>query len=102
MKGPSMIYARELPGGGFVAIETTDATQDAAFRGRISVERRADPARRGGHTPPVVAEVSGPTEAAVFHELYPIAADNVAIARAILRWQAAKNRAGGAAPRREQ
>jgi hypothetical protein len=94
MKGPSMIYARELPGGGFVSIETQNAGAEAPYRGRISVERRADPVRRAGHTPPVVAEVSGPTEAAVFHELYPIAADNVAIARAILRWQAAKNRSG--------
>ncbi len=104
MKGPSMIYARELPGGGFVAIETTDtqAAKESSFRGRISVERRADPARRGGHTPPVVAEVSGPTEDAVFHELYPIAADNVAIARAILRWQAARSRAIASEPRREQ
>lgn len=93
MKGPSMIYARELPGGGFVSIETLDADA-AACRGRISVERRADPTRRAGHAPPVVAEVSGRTEAEVFHELYPIAADNVAIARAILKWQAAKNRSG--------
>lgn len=94
MKGPSMIYARELPGGGFVSIETQGAGAESAFLGRISVERRADPTRRSGHAPPVVAEVSGPSEAAVFHELYPIAADNVAIARAILKWQAAKMRSG--------
>lgn len=95
MKGPSMIYARELPGGGYVSIETVDAEAEARFQGRVSVERRADPVRRAGHAPPVVAEASGPSEAAVFHELYPIAADNVAISRAILKWQAAKNRAAG-------
>src|SRR5829696_1298057 len=83
MKGPSMIYARELPGGGFVSIETQHAGAEAPYRGRISVERRADPVRRAGHTPLVVDEVNDQTEAAVFHEVYPIGADNVAIARAI-------------------
>jgi hypothetical protein len=56
-------------------------------RARIAVERRTDPTRRDGHTPPVIAVAEGPSAQSVFRELLAIASDNVAIARALLRWQ---------------
>jgi hypothetical protein len=69
-------YSRALPGGGLVFIE------DAPDGARLWVERRTDPHRRVGHTPPILARA---TDA---NELIEIASDNVAVARAIQRWQA--------------
>jgi len=43
--------------------------------------------RRDGHTPPIVASAEGGTLQAVFAKLFAIAADNVAVARALLRWK---------------
>ncbi|GAC1318588.1 MAG: hypothetical protein NVSMB22_00600 [Chloroflexota bacterium] len=86
-----MLYSRDLPGGGYVAIEAIPR-EGPGYSARISVERRADPSRRLGHSPPVIAELQGDSRADVFEELYRIAADNVAVARGILRWQAQRSR----------
>jgi hypothetical protein len=115
-----LLYSRELPGGGIVMIEAltshggggggggggaasegikgaeggggSPGSKGSGFcRGRISVERRVDPKRREGHTPPVIAEVDAPSQAAVFQELYRIASDNVAIARGLIQWQARRH-----------
>jgi hypothetical protein len=50
----SQLYHRELPGGGYVAIEMVvdGDTTDAAELDRVAVERRGDEARRSGHQPP--------------------------------------------------
>jgi len=77
------IYRRELPGGGFVAIVV--ARDREAPRTRVSVERRAVDERRRGHQPVVIAEADGDERSASFIDLFRIAADNVAIARALLR-----------------
>lgn len=82
-------YTRELPGGGYVAIESL-SSDDGVHRARISVERRNEFDRRDGHERPVIAELEGSSRSAVFDELYRIAVDNVAIARGIMRWQAAR------------
>lgn len=83
------LYRRNLPGGGFVNIETdSSATQEQAHRAVITVERRSDPSRRDGHNPPIVAVSEGPSAQSVFRQLLEIAADNIAIARALLRSQA--------------
>ncbi len=87
MDSHGVLYTRELPGGGYVAIEAVGEETDL-FRARVSVERRTDPERRAGHVPPVIAEASGASRTTVFNELYQIAADNVAVASGILRWQA--------------
>ena len=87
MDSHGVLYTRELPGGGYVAIEAV-GEEAAVFRARVSVERRTDPERRMGHLPPVIAEASGESRTTVFNELYRIAADNVAVASGILRWQA--------------
>jgi len=49
----SQLYHRELPGGGYVAIEmVTDGDAGMTELERIAVERRGDEARRFGHQPP--------------------------------------------------
>jgi hypothetical protein len=54
-------------------------------RTRVSVERRSQDERRDGHRPVVIAEVDGDERSPAFADLYRIAADNAAIARALLR-----------------
>jgi hypothetical protein len=92
------LYRRDLPGGGYVAIDVThddDSSErrshrvggePTAERARISVERRMTEERRTGHEPPIVAEVPG-DDPAQLGELFKIAADNAALARALLQWQ---------------
>jgi hypothetical protein len=85
---PNILYTRALPGGGYVAVEAERDDPDGTHRGWVSVERRADPVRRSGHRPPIIAEATAPSYASVLQELYQIAADNVSIAKGLLRWQA--------------
>lgn len=85
------LYLRELPGGGLVTIEATSG-EGPEVSCRLAVERRSDSRRREGHTPPIIAEVSAPTQSAAFRTLYEIAADNVAVARGLLVWQARRIR----------
>lgn len=87
------LYRRELPGAGYVAIDLMQVEEDAAVRTstgsriRVSVERRADEQRRSGHHPPIVAEFTGDDRAPEVGELYRMAADNAALARALIEWQ---------------
>jgi len=80
-------FQRELPGGGFVAIEVTSrkpAWRDRVYAGRVVVERRAGP-RREGHEPPVIATASGGSMEAVVEQLLPAAQNNATIGAALLR-----------------
>ena len=80
------VYRRELPGGGYVAIDVQRrAAERTSCRSRVSVERRGKDERRDGHRPVVIAEADGDEKSPQFTELYRIAADNSAIARALLR-----------------
>ena len=79
-----VIEATELPS----AVPGAEGT-DSTYRASLCVERRTDPARRSGHSPPVVAEARGESTEALLESLYPIASDNVAVAQRILLWQAA-------------
>ena len=88
------LYRRELPGVGYVAIDLTQphdesepARTSAGSRIRVSVERRAEGERRSGHHPPIVAEFTGDHRAPEVGELYRMAADNAALARALIEWQ---------------
>jgi hypothetical protein len=97
------LYRRDLPGGGFVAIDvsgnSTPETNEVLEaregipgereipRTRIYVERRSDKSRRFGHEPPIIAEVLGEVSPSEAGELYRMASDNVAVARALLAWQ---------------
>lgn len=94
MSETAVLFTRDLPGGGYVSIEALPA-EEGVHKARVSVERRSDPGRRMGHLPPIIATLEGPSRNAVFEELYRIAVDNVAIARGIMRWQAARRRDGG-------
>jgi len=82
-----LLYSRELPGGGMVTIEALPEGSPSV-QARVTVERRSDPKRREGHVPPVIAEARSSTQASAFKELYGIAADNVAVARGLIQWQA--------------
>jgi hypothetical protein len=85
------LYERELPGGGFVAVQVADrGPEQQQCEGRISVERRVERERREGHEPPVIVHLQGDSPRTVFNELYRIASDNVAVARAILAWQSGR------------
>jgi hypothetical protein len=80
-------YTRALPGGGFVAIDVTPVLSVLGrrhFRGTLVVERRAG-ARCEGHSPPVIAEVSGKSVDSVLRKLLPAAECNPAIGAALLR-----------------
>ena len=94
------LYRRELPGAGYVAIDltrssddTSDVQRSEASRIRLFVERRADEERRVGHTPPMVAEFAGDQRAPEVGELYRMAADNAALARALIEWQGRQRKA---------
>jgi hypothetical protein len=89
------LYLRELPGGGLVTIEAT-SSENSSVSCRLAVERRSDSRRREGHPPPVIAEISAPTQSAAFRTLYEIAADNVAVARGLLIWQSRRAKHGAA------
>jgi hypothetical protein len=80
-----LLFSRTLPGGGVVTIEAEP--QEAACRAVLTVERRTDSTRRDGHVAPVIAEAVGPTEAAAFEQLYPIATNNVRVAQHLRSWQ---------------
>ena len=93
------LYRRELPGAGYVAIDVTHANDESeparsseGSRIRVSVERRADEERRSGHHPPIVAEFTGDDRAPEVGELYRMAADNAALARALMEWQGRRQR----------
>ncbi len=80
------LYRRSLPGGGYVNVAAESPSAAGIHRAYIAVERRVDPVRREGHEPPVVASAEGATRQTVFAQLLEIAADNVAVARALLAW----------------
>ena len=57
----SQLYHRELPGGGYVAIEMVidGDPSGVAEMERIAVERRGDETRRFGHQPPSFTKPAG-------------------------------------------
>lgn len=90
MDSPALLYTRALPGGGFVVIQANRVPGMPAptYWAAVFVERRTDPSRRLGHAPPVVAEALGESHGQLLQALFPIAADNVAVAQHLLHWQA--------------
>lgn len=92
------LYRRPMPGGGYVEVELDEPPADmtpeaAAVRGRVILERRADPGRRYGHPAPVVAEMAGDDRDELMADLFRLASDNVALARNLMRRQSARQRA---------
>lgn len=84
------LYERELPGGGYVAVDVSfeKAGDREVPRTVVCVERRSDEVRRSGHVPPVIASADCDETAPLFSDMIRIARDNVEIARALLDWQA--------------
>lgn len=78
------LFHRDLPGGGFVAIEVVGGGDSSRRTVRIVVERRGDRGRRTGHRAPIIHVEEWRPEAGL-GDLYRIACDNVAIARGLLR-----------------
>jgi hypothetical protein len=94
------IYRRPMPGGGYVEVELDAAPSQTArvkrsgpIRGRVIMERRADPGRRSGHAAPVVAELAGDDRDELMADLFRLARDNAALARSLMRMDAARERA---------
>ena len=98
VQSPDVLYVRELPGGGFVTIEGQAAPDGNPFHGALTVERRSDPERRSGHVPPVVLEADGASPDEVLDRLVEVANNNVAVATALLRWQASRGAGDGGTP----
>ncbi|HET7553819.1 MAG TPA: hypothetical protein VFK04_21175 [Gemmatimonadaceae bacterium] len=94
MDSSELLYSRDLPGGGRVTIEALSGEEadPSRCRARVVVERRRDPQRREGHTPPVIVEAEAPTRARAYDELVVIASDNVAVARGLIQWQSRSGR----------
>ena len=92
MPAHAVLYSRDLPGGGFVAIDATPIELSGAggHRARLWVERRADHTRRTGHAPPVIAQCTADDPEAAMAELRTIASDNVQLALAMRRWAQAR------------
>jgi hypothetical protein len=85
---PERVYYRDLPGGGFVAIDVNlDARwlRRRRYRGALIAERRAPP--RAAAAAPVLAEATGNSVDAVVQQLFPAAQSNLAIGAAFLRRQ---------------
>ena len=83
------MYARSMPGGGYVRVELVLRDREAVASerrlGRVVIEPRDALPRRDGAAPLVVEEVEGEDENAVVAECFRIARDNAAIARRVLR-----------------
>lgn len=79
------LFHRDLPGGGYVAIDVADAKRAVDERlVRLVIERRGTRERRAGHQPPVLREERWVTESG-FGDLYRLASDNAALAREVMR-----------------
>lgn len=81
------VYCRQLPGGGFVAIEIKAVRTlfgQRRYRGEVVVEQRVEVERRRGHVAPAVASAERETVAAVIHELFPVAQSNTLLASSVL------------------
>ena len=95
----SPLYRRPMPGGGYVEVELeipgeeTNEGADRMLHGRIIMERRADPGRRHGHQPPVVAELTGDDCDELIAELFRLARDNAALARSLMRLRSVRQHA---------
>lgn len=81
------VYQRDLPSGGYIAIEATEVSPLFAppkIRGHVVVERRSQE-RRVGHRPPLAAIAERDSLADIMTALLPIAENDGAIAEVLSR-----------------
>ncbi len=64
-----------------------ELVDDTTYHGWVSVERRSDRIRRDGAAVPIIAEAHGATTDSLYASLHGVASDNVAVAKAIRRWE---------------
>lgn len=87
--GGQSLYARPMPGGGYVRVEVVASDRGDAARtrrlGRVFIAPRAASPRRDDAEPLLIEEIEGDDEQAVVAECFRIARDNAAIARRVLR-----------------
>ena len=92
------VFRRELPGGGYVVIGVERPVGDRSVaRTWVWVERREGDERPSDHEAPVIASVDGDERSAAFTEMYRLAADNAAVARALMQWRASRVEPAGRA-----
>ena len=91
-EGPrAQVFRRELPGGGYVVIGVERPTTDRSVaRTCVWVERRDKDDRQTGLDAPIIASVDGDERSAAFTDMYRLAADNAAVARALMQWRASR------------
>lgn len=83
-------YVRELPGGGYAAIDVTRVRsifRRTRYEAALLVERRAKP-RHHGDVPPVIARAIGDNMDAVLRQLLPAAQCNWAIGAGLMQREA--------------
>lgn len=83
---PCRVFHRDLPGGGFVAIDVVSSRSllgRRRFDGSVIVERRKGRVGRG--SAPVIARACERSMEAVIQQLLPAALSNAAIGAALLR-----------------
>jgi len=93
-----VVYRRDLPGGRIVTISLDERASPGVVVGRLMLERRTDPARRGSGEPPVVAEVRGATRAEVLASLRAVAESEGEVGRRLESWLASRRSADAALP----
>ena len=85
MDRTKVLYERALPGGGYVHVEADGVSDPEVHRVQVAVERRSDPSRREGHSPPVIATAEGGSLTQLLRRLVALASDNVEIAKGLLK-----------------
>jgi hypothetical protein len=68
-----------------VHVEAEGDIDPVVHRVHVAVERRSDPSRREGHSPPVIATAEGGSLTQLLRRLVALANDNVEVARGLLR-----------------
>jgi hypothetical protein len=91
-----VVYRRDLPGGHIVMIAVDDRTPGDVV-GRLHVERRREPERQRAGSPPLIAEVRGPTREGVLAQLRALADSDAELGARLRAWGA---RAAAGAARR--
>jgi hypothetical protein len=84
-----VVYRRDLPGGHIVMVAVDDRAPGDVI-GRLHVERRREPERQRAGSPPLIAEVRGPTREGVLAQLRALADSDAELGARLRAWGAAR------------
>ena len=98
MSAELVVYRRDLPGGRIVTISLDERASPGVVVGRLMLERRTDPTRRGSGEPPIVAEVRGAPRADVLASLRAVAESEGEVGRRLEAWLATRRDADAVLP----